>query len=72
VSEFSRIVEDAAHSPLLVHCASGNRVGAMWALYRARKGVAVAVAMEEGRRIGMQQARADAVLQRLGQSPRNR
>ena len=58
IAEFARVVEDAQNGPLLVHCASGNRVGAMWALYRARKGAPVDVALEEGRAIGLNPDRA--------------
>lgn len=66
VVAFARIVEDAAsHAPLLVHCASANRVGAMWSLYRVRGGATLAQAVAEGRTIGMQKAREDAVLRRL-------
>ena len=40
--------------PALVHCASGNRAGAMWAAYRIYKGIAPEIAIEEGRTAGMQ------------------
>ncbi len=67
VAEFARIIEDAANEPILVHCASGNRVGAMWTLYLAGKGIPVARAVEEGRAIGMRGEREAAVLSRLQQ-----
>ncbi len=66
VAEFARIVENPKHAPLLIHCAAANRVGAMWALYRVKKGVPVAMALEEGRTIGMQPNREAAVRKRLG------
>lgn len=68
VAEFGRIVEDAANLPILVHCGSGNRVGAMWTLYLARTGVPVAAAVAEGRAIGMRADREIAVLGHLGPS----
>lgn len=66
VAEFARIVEDRINFPLLVHCGSANRVGAMWVLYLAHRGVPISFALEEGRTIGMKQDREDAVLRRLG------
>ena len=66
IEEFQRVVEDPANFPILVHCASGNRVGVMWTLYRAQRGAPVATALEEGRRIGMRGERETAVLKRLG------
>lgn len=66
VAEFARIVRDPSNFPLLIHCASANRVGAIWTLYLARRGVPISIAVEEGRTIGMQQDREDAVLKHLG------
>jgi uncharacterized protein (TIGR01244 family) len=66
VEEFARIVEDVAHFPILIHCGSAGRVGAMWTLYRARNGIQISIAVDEGRTIGMKRDREDAVLKRLG------
>ena len=66
VAEFARIVEDAAYCPLLIHCGSANRVGAIWALYLVRRGMPVSIAVEEGRTIGLQGDREKAVLNQLG------
>jgi uncharacterized protein (TIGR01244 family) len=67
--EFSRLVEDAGNYPMIVHCGSANRVGAMWALYRAARGAPFEAALAEGRRIGMQAAREQAVRERLAKPP---
>ena len=69
VVQFSHVLGDRADLPVLVHCASGNRVGAMWALYRARSGVPAATAMDEGRRIGLRGDREAAVAKSLGLAP---
>jgi uncharacterized protein (TIGR01244 family) len=69
VVQFSRVVADRANLPVLVHCVSGNRVGAMWALYRAKNGVPAATAIEEGRRIGMRGEREAAAMKSLGLAP---
>ena len=54
IAEFARIVEDARNAPLVIHCASANRVGAMWTMYRIWEGVPPEIAFEEGRTIGLQ------------------
>jgi uncharacterized protein (TIGR01244 family) len=66
VAEFARIVEDASYFPLIIHCGSANRVGAMWTLYLARQGIPISIAVEEGRTIGMRPDRENAVLKHLG------
>jgi uncharacterized protein (TIGR01244 family) len=68
VAEFARIVEDAGYFPLLIHCGSASRAGAMWTLYRAHRGIPIAIAVEEGRTTGMRPDREDAVLKHLGRS----
>ncbi len=65
VSQFAAIVEDRDNHPILVNCVSANRVGAMWALYRAQAGVSAEVAVEEGRTAGLK-SREAAVRERLG------
>ncbi|KFE36368.1 fused DSP-PTPase phosphatase/NAD kinase-like protein [Thioclava atlantica] len=69
VAEFAKIVEDPANYPILLHCESSNRVGAMWALYRASKGVPPEIAVEEGRQIGLKTSREPAVREQLGMAP---
>ena len=66
VKEFARLVEDPANYPILVNCVSANRVGAMWALYRASAGVPVEIAIEEGRTTGLKPSREKTVRERLG------
>jgi uncharacterized protein (TIGR01244 family) len=61
IIEFAHVVEDSDNAPLLIHCASANRVGAVWALYRALKGIPEDIALEEGRTIGLQPDREAAV-----------
>lgn len=68
VRTFARAVEDPANYPILVNCHSANRVGAMWALYRAQSGVPAEVAVEEGRTAGLA-SREPAVRTRLGLPP---
>ncbi|SMF78085.1 TIGR01244 family protein [Tistlia consotensis] len=69
VAAFTTLVEDPAHYPILVHCHSANRVGALWTLYRAGRGVPPEVAIQEGRTVGMTAGREAAVRQVLKLPP---
>jgi uncharacterized protein (TIGR01244 family) len=54
VQRFSEIVADPANKPLLIHCASGNRVGGLWFIHRALgQGVPAEQGLEEARAIGL-------------------
>ncbi|MBT3629571.1 MAG: hypothetical protein HOM52_12965 [Rhodospirillaceae bacterium] len=66
IAQFKRIVEDAENLPLLFHGVFANRAGSMWALYRARGGIPVEQAYEEGRTAGLKGRRATAVREALG------
>jgi len=70
VVEFARIVEESTYFPLLIHCGSANRVGAIWVLYLVHRGIPISIAVEEGRTIGMQGDRENAVLKYLGHPER--
>ena len=61
IARLAELLEDASASPILLHCASGNRVGAAWAIYRARKGIPLEIAIEEGRTAGMRTSRETQV-----------
>ena len=63
---FAHIVEDENNLPLLFHGELANRAGAMWAIYRAYRGMAPRQAYEEGRTAGLKGRRAAAVREALG------
>lgn len=65
VAAFARILENPANHPILIHCQTANRVGAIWVLYRVSKGIPSSIAIEEGRTIGLQPTRERAVRARL-------
>lgn len=65
VARFSNLVHESKHFPMLVHCVSSNRSGALWALYRASVGVDPETVVEEGRACGLA-SREGAVRKRLG------
>jgi uncharacterized protein (TIGR01244 family) len=63
VAAFAHIVESTTNFPLLIHCASANRVGAIWTLYLLRRGVPLSIAIDEGRTTGMLSDRENAILE---------
>jgi uncharacterized protein (TIGR01244 family) len=44
---------DKAEKPVLLHCASSNRVGALWYAYLVEKGMAPVEALKKGRAAGL-------------------
>ena len=52
---------DASEKPILVHCASGNRAGAMWASYQISQGVELEKAIKAGRKAGMRKGLEEKV-----------
>lgn len=65
VAEFSKYANDPSHYPILLHCLSANRAGAMWTLYRFRHGVPAKTAIEEGRTIGLKPDREAIIAEQL-------
>ncbi|RKK04941.1 hypothetical protein EBE87_22390 [Pseudoroseomonas wenyumeiae] len=69
VKQFAELVAEPSNLPLLLHGASIDQSGAMWALYRASLGVPVAIAFEDGATAGLQ-ASGPAVQARLAERAR--
>lgn len=59
------VLDDAAAGPVLIHCASGNRVGAVWAVIQGRQGKTLDEAEAEGRRLGMKGSAMTSAVRRL-------
>ena len=53
VDAVQAVLADRAAGPVLLHCASANRVGAMWAVLLAREGMPIDDAIADGRRVGL-------------------
>ena len=53
VDELAALIHDPTNYPVLIHCVSSNRSGAIWSLYRARVGISPLTAVEEGRTAGL-------------------
>ena len=61
VDQFLAAVQDPANSPVLVHCATANRVGMMWLIKRVMvDGWTTARASEEAARIGLKSPQLEA------------
>lgn len=67
VDDVARVLDDPAARPILLHCASGNRVGAVWIVWRVQRGRPYPEAEEEARTIGLHHpALLDAARRALG------
>jgi len=53
VDAVARVVDDPDSSPVLLHCASSNRSGAVWAVLQARRGRPIEDAEADGRAAGL-------------------
>jgi uncharacterized protein (TIGR01244 family) len=67
VRKVKGVLDDERAAPVLLHCSSANRVGAMWTVLRVKEGLPLAEAEKEGERIGLKsQAMREAVRRVLG------
>jgi uncharacterized protein (TIGR01244 family) len=55
------VLDDAEAAPVLIHCATGNRVGAVWTVIQVRQGRPLSEARLEGEAIGLHGAMEQAV-----------
>jgi uncharacterized protein (TIGR01244 family) len=53
VETVARVLDDAQAAPVLLHCASSNRVGAVLAVIQVQKGMSLEAAEAEGRKFGL-------------------
>lgn len=60
LAQFTKVIEEA-RKPVIIHCASGNRAGAMWTSYRLSKGIPSDIAFEEGFTAGMSQKMSETI-----------
>ena len=65
VAAVEKILDDPKAAPVLLHCASSNRVGATWAVIQARKGKSLAEAEMAGRAAGMRSPLLEAAVRRV-------
>jgi uncharacterized protein (TIGR01244 family) len=65
VATVADILDDPAAGPVLLHCASANRVGAIWTLIQAQEGRPAVEAIAEGREIGLRDGAVLDAVERL-------
>ena len=53
VETVAKVLEDTEAAPVLFHCASSNRVGAVMAVIQVQKGATLEAGEAEGRRLGL-------------------
>jgi len=67
VDKVAKVLDDPKAGPILFHCGSANRVGAVWTVIQAQKGKSYDAAEAEGRKIGLSSpAMVEAVKKVLG------
>jgi uncharacterized protein (TIGR01244 family) len=65
VLALEKVLDDPTASPVLVHCASSNRVGAAWAVIQARKGKSLEEAVAAGHEAGMHSSQMEAAVRHV-------
>jgi uncharacterized protein (TIGR01244 family) len=69
VEAVEKVLDDPSAGPVLFHCGSSNRVGAVWAVIQARKGKSLAEADAAGREAGMRSPQMEAAVRRVLAAP---
>jgi uncharacterized protein (TIGR01244 family) len=71
VAAVKRALDDPAAGPVLLHCSTSNRVGAVWAVIQAQQGKGLEEAVAEGRRVGLKsEVMVEAVRRVIEASPK--
>ena len=65
VEALEKVLNDPTAAPVLLHCASSNRVGAAWAVIQARKGKSLEEAEAAGREAGLNSPAMAAAVRRV-------
>lgn len=69
VAAIEKVLDDPPAGPVLVHCASSNRVGAAWAVIQARKGKDLDAALAAGREAGLRAGPMEDAVRRVLAAP---
>jgi uncharacterized protein (TIGR01244 family) len=70
VDAVAAVLADPAAGPVLLHCKTSNRVGAVWALLQVREGKPLAEAEEAGRAAGLTSPVLLEAVRRVANAPR--
>jgi uncharacterized protein (TIGR01244 family) len=65
VEAVEKVLRDPSSGPVLLHCASSNRVGAVWAAIQAREGKPLDDALAAGREAGLRSPQLEAAVRRV-------
>lgn len=71
VDAVAKVLDDPAAGPVLLHCSSANRVGAVWTVLQSRKGKTPEEAEAEGRTIGLSSPAMVEAMKRVLAAGRN-
>jgi len=69
VDAVQKALDETSSGPVLLHCASSNRVGAVWAVIQSRQGKALDEALAAGRAAGLQSGPMEAAVRRVLGAP---
>lgn len=69
VKAVAKVLEDPRSGPVLLHCSSSVRVGAVWALIRAASGMPIEDAMAEGKKAGLRGEAMIEAVRRVAAEP---
>jgi uncharacterized protein (TIGR01244 family) len=69
IDALEKILDDPSAAPVLLHCASSNRVGGAWAVIQARKGKSLEEAEAAGRAAGLHSPQMEAAVRRVLGAP---
>ena len=65
IEAVEKVLADAGSRPVLLHCASSNRVGGVWAAIQVRKGKSLEQAEAAGRDAGLRSPAVQAAVRRV-------
>lgn len=65
VEAVEKVLEDPTSGPVLLHCASSNRVGGLWTVLEARRGRSLGEAEAAGRAAGLHGPTMEAAVRRV-------
>lgn len=71
VDAVRKVLDDPSSGPVLLHCASSNRVGAVWAVMQSREGRPLEEALAAGRAAGLGSPPMEAAVRRVLGAPVN-
>ncbi len=70
VRKVASVLDDKKAAPVLLHCSSANRVGALWAVLEAERGKSLEAAEAEGRSLGLTSPAMVEAFRRVAEAPK--